>query len=136
LTQQHLIQLAQAEKIAVTAYSSFGPLSFRELNWQSANEAKILFEHDTVISIARNHRRTTAEVLLRWSTQRGLIVIPKATDPELMKQNLQHTQFNLSEEELRAISSLNIGLRFNNPADVSRFSLKCSIQTRSLTIVI
>ncbi|KAI0348525.1 Aldo/keto reductase [Trametopsis cervina] len=116
LTQEHLIQLAQAEKIVVTAYSSFGPLSFRELNWQSANEAKILFEHDAVTSIASNHNRTSAEVLLRWATQRGLVVIPKATDPVLLRQNLEHTQFDLTEEELRAISSLNIGLRFNDPA--------------------
>ncbi|KAI0695125.1 NADP-dependent oxidoreductase domain-containing protein [Cytidiella melzeri] len=118
LTQESLIQLAQSENIAVTAYSSFGPLSFRELNWESANEAKILFEHDAVIAIAKNHSRTTAEVLLRWSTQRGLIVIPKATNPELMSQNLHHMQFNLSKEELRTISNLNTGLRFNNPADV------------------
>lgn len=103
----------------MTAYSSFGPLSFRELDWQSANEAKILFEHDAVVAIANAHQRTAAEVLLRWSTQRGLIVIPKATNANLMKQNLEHTQFDLTDEELRAISSLNIGLRFNNPADVS-----------------
>ncbi|KAI0815081.1 NADP-dependent oxidoreductase domain-containing protein [Irpex lacteus] len=117
LTQTKLIQLAQAENIAVTAYSSFGPLSFRELNWDSANEAKILFEHDAVLNIAKNHKRSPAEVLLRWSTQRGLVVIPKATNPELMKQNLEHTQFNLTEEEIRAISSLNINLRFNDPSD-------------------
>lgn len=119
LTQTNLVQLAQSERIAVTAYSSFGPLSFRELNWESANEAKILFEHDVVTSIAKNHSRTAAEVLLRWSTQRGLVVIPKSTDPSLMKQNLEHVQFDLTKEEIQAISNLNIGLRFNNPADVS-----------------
>ena len=126
LTQTKLIQLAQSENVAVTAYSSFGPLSFRELNWDSANEAKILFEHDSVIQIAKNHHRTPAEVLLRWSTQRGLVVIPKATDLLLMKQNLEHTQFDLTEDEIRVISSLNVNLRFNDPSDVCIYTIDAS----------
>lgn len=112
------MKLAQSQKITVMAYSSFGPFSFRELDWKRANECTLLFEHKAVVEIAKKHNRTTAEVLLRWSTQQGIIVIPKATDPVLVRQNLNHIQFDLTKEEIQAIDDLDVGMRFNNPADV------------------
>ena len=118
LVQKDLVKLAQSQKITVMAYSSFGPFSFRELDWKRANECPLLFEHKSVLEIAKKHNRTAAEVLLRWSTQQGIIVIPKATDPELVRQNLGHIQFDLTKEEIQAIDDLDVGMRFNNPADV------------------
>lgn len=100
------------------AYSSFGPISFRELDWKRANECPTLFEHNVITTIAKAHKRTAAEVLLRWSTQQGVIVIPKATDPVLVRQNLDHIHFDLTKEEIQAITNLDVGMRFNNPADV------------------
>lgn len=119
LAQEDLVKLAQSQKITVMAYSSFGPISGRELGWKRANECPSLFEHNVINTIAKKHNRTAAEVILRWSTQQGVIVIPKATDPKLVKQNLEHINFDLTKEELRAITDLDVHTRFNNPADVS-----------------
>ncbi|EJT99960.1 Aldo/keto reductase [Dacryopinax primogenitus] len=116
LTQEHLVRLAQEFGIAITAYSSFGPQSFVELNMD--RDAKLLLEHDTVTSIAAEHDKTPAQVLLRWATQRGIAVIPKSNNQKRLEQNLHCIDFNLSPEQIKEISSLNHNLRFNDPADI------------------
>jgi D-xylose reductase len=109
--------LAKENGIVVTGYSSFGPQSFRELEWQKAIDVQLLFEIDVVKAAASAHGKTPAQVLLRWATQRGLAVIPKSNDPKRLAQNLDVNSFDLTKEEIDAISSLNKGLRFNDPAD-------------------
>ncbi|TVY87679.1 putative NAD(P)H-dependent D-xylose reductase [Lachnellula willkommii] len=117
LVQPTLIQLAASEGIAVTAYSSFGPQSFIELDWQKARDTPVLFEHGVVTAVAGKHGKTPAQVLLRWATQRGLAVIPKSNNADRLKQNLEVTGFDLEKSELEAISDLDRHLRFNNPTD-------------------
>lgn len=53
----------------------------------------------------------TAQVLLRWATQRGIAVIPKSNSVDRLVSNLQCDSFDLKEEELTQISSLNMNLR-------------------------
>jgi len=117
LTQPRLVEWVQSKGIAITAYSSFGPQSFVELNHPKAGQCETLFKHLLVVSIAESHNRTPAQVLLRWATQRGLAVIPKSNNPERLKQNLEINDFNLTEKEVESIASLDIGLRFNDPWD-------------------
>lgn len=119
LTQPRLVDYAQKEGLAVTAYSSFGPLSFIELGLKHAQTTPLLFEHDVVKGIAQKHGRTPAQVLLRWATQRKVAVIPKSNNPTRLAQNLQVTDFDLESSELEAISALDKGLRFNDPPTVS-----------------
>jgi D-xylose reductase len=125
LVQPTLTQLAASENIAVVAYSTFGPQSFIELDWDKARDTPRLFEHPTVTAIADKHSRTPAQVLLRWVTQRNIAVIPKSNSQARLEQNLRVTDFDLTEEEIKAISGLDKNLRFNNPTDVS-FAL-CAI---------
>jgi len=117
LVQESLIKLAQAEGIAVTAYSSFGPQSFVELEWQKAKDTPLLFEHPKVVEIAKKHNKNPAQVLLRWATQRGLAVIPKSNNQGRLQQNLEVTNFDLEKSEIDAISGFDRNLRFNNPPD-------------------
>jgi len=117
LVQPTLVKLAESEGIAVTAYSSFGPQSFIELEWQKAKDTPVLFEHPAVTSISKKYNKTPAQVLLRWATQRGLAVIPKSNNQHRLQQNLEVTQFDMDKSELDSISALDRGLRFNNPTD-------------------
>jgi D-xylose reductase len=119
LVQQNLVTLAKAEGIAVTAYSSFGPQSFIELDWQKAHDTPVLFQHDVITTIATKVGKTPSQVLLRWATQRGLAVIPKSNNQARLEQNLHVADFDLAEEDIKAISALDRNLRFNNPTDVS-----------------
>jgi D-xylose reductase len=98
-------------------YSSFGPQSFRELEWKKANDTELLFENSAVKAAASAHGKTPAQVLLRWATQRGLVVIPKSNDPKRLAENLDVNSFDLAKKELDAISALDRGLRFNDPED-------------------
>jgi D-xylose reductase len=121
LTQTRLVEFAQKEGITVTAYSSFGPLSFLELDVKNAVDTPPLFEHDVVKGIAEKHGKTPAQVLLRWATQRGIAVIPKSNNPTRLGQNLEVTGWDLEGGDLEAISALDKGLRFNDPLGVSSF---------------
>ncbi|KAB8073665.1 putative NAD(P)H-dependent D-xylose reductase xyl1, partial [Aspergillus leporis] len=115
LTQTRLVEFAQKEGITVTAYSSFGPLSFLELDVKNAVDTPPLFEHDVVKGIAEKRGKTPAQVLLRWATQRGIAVIPKSNNPTRLGQNLEVTGWDLEGGDLEAISALDKGLRFNDP---------------------
>lgn len=119
LTQRRLVEYAQREGIVVTGYSSFGPVSFLELELKQARETPVLFEHEVVRKVARRCGRTPAQVLLRWATQRGVAVIPKSNNPTRLVQNLDVTGWDLEEGEIAAISALDRGLRFNDPVAVS-----------------
>jgi len=116
LTQEPLVKLAKELGIAITAYSSFGPQSFVELNMDRS--ASSLLNHNGITSIAHSHGKTPAQVLLRWATQRGIAVIPKSNNHQRLIQNLDSTDFNLSPEQIKEISALNHNLRFNDPADI------------------
>ncbi|KAF6829469.1 aldo/keto reductase [Colletotrichum musicola] len=115
LVQPDLIAMAQENKIAVTAYSSFGPQSFLEISNKRAIGAEALFEVNAVKKAAAAHGVTPAQVLLRWATQRGVAVIPKSNSQGRLQQNLEVNGFDLSAEEIEAISDLDRGLRFNDP---------------------
>ena len=114
------MELAQEEKIVITAYSSFGPQSFLELPAafrERAKDTPLLFDVDVVKEAAARAKKTPAQVLLRWATQRGIAVIPKSNHPDRLQQNLEvgGGSFQLTKEEIKAISALNRGLRFNDP---------------------
>ncbi|KAI0358409.1 D-xylose reductase [Trametes cingulata] len=115
--QHRAVQYAQSQGVAVTAYSSFGPLGFRELNSPKSLRTQLLFTHPLVTSIALAHACTPAQVVLRWATQRGLAIIPKSDTEQQMRENLESTNIKLTEQEMSAITGLDVGLRFNDPAD-------------------
>ncbi|MCJ1325169.1 NAD(P)H-dependent D-xylose reductase (XR) [Thelotrema lepadinum] len=115
LTQPGLVQLAQSSGMAVTAYSSFGPQSFLELDMKRAKDTPLLLEHPTIKKIAEKHEKTPAQILLRWATQRNIAVIPKSNNQNRLAQNLDVESFNIEKAELDEISDLNKGLRFNDP---------------------
>lgn len=119
LLQQNLLDLCKSRGITITAYSSFGPQSFLELNMQKAHDTPLLFDHDIVKSISQKHGKTPAQVLLRWATQRGIAVIPKSNNQGRLEQNLDVCSFDLSADEIEKISSLDKNLRFNDPLHVS-----------------
>ena len=66
---------------------------------------------EEVADVAERLGRTPAQVLLRWATQRGHCVIPKSTDADHMRMNLEAVSdggggFRLSDEDMEAIGSL------------------------------
>lgn len=113
--QQDLIDYCTSQKIAVTAYSSFGPMSYIELDQTLAKGTAPLLEHETINKIAKAHGKTTSQVLLRWATQRNIAVIPKSNNQDRLKQNLDCCTFELSKDEVKEITGLDKDLKFNSP---------------------
>ena len=113
LTQENLIRAAQDYNIAVTAFSPLGALSYVSLDMATA--AETVLEQEAVISAAKRSGKSPAQVVLRWGVQRGTAVIPKTINPGRLKENLELFDFELSEAEMAAISSLNQNRRFNDP---------------------
>ena len=62
-----------------------------------------------LISIAENHGKSTAQVILRWLFQRGVVTVTKSVHRERMVENLDVFNFVLSEEEMSMISTLEQG---------------------------
>ena len=62
--------------------------------------------HPTVAEIAERIARTPAQVLLRWSIQRGAIVIPKSTHRERIEENSEVFDFELAEAEMAQLDAL------------------------------
>lgn len=65
-----------------------------------------LFQNEVLQSIAAKHRRSIAQVVLRWLTQRGVVAIPKSVRKERMAENFNIFDFELSAEDLETIAAL------------------------------
>lgn len=65
-----------------------------------------IFELPELKKIAEKHNRTTAQIILRWHLQRGIVVIPKSTHAERMKENFDVFDFELTKEEMSTIALL------------------------------
>jgi diketogulonate reductase-like aldo/keto reductase len=65
-----------------------------------------IFSHELLLSIAAKHERSVAQVILRWLTQRGIIVLSKSVRKERMVENISVLDFELSAEDMTAIATL------------------------------
>lgn len=66
-----------------------------------------LLGDETISKIAQAHGVSSAQVILRWNLQKGVVVIPGSSDPEHIKENLTLFEFELTPGEMAAINALN-----------------------------
>ena len=83
-----------------------------------------LFTDPTLSTIAADHGKSVAQVVLRWLTQRNVVVIPKSVRPERMRENIDIFDFRLTDDEMARIGALDTGASLffdhHDPAQVSR----------------
>lgn len=65
-----------------------------------------MFEEPLLVEIGKKYGKTAAQVILRWDMQRNVVAIPKSTHIERMEQNFDIFDFELSEEEMTKIATL------------------------------
>jgi diketogulonate reductase-like aldo/keto reductase len=67
-----------------------------------------LFQNELLQSIASKYKKSIAQVVLRWLTQRGVVAIPKSVKKERIKENFNIFDFELSPEDMEAITTLDM----------------------------
>lgn len=78
---------------------------------------KGLMDNPVIVELAEKHNRTPAQIMLRWFTQNDIIPIPKSSNTERMRANLNIFNFTLDEGDLAAIAGLEAGNRLGGDPD-------------------
>lgn len=68
-------------------------------------------EDATILELASKYRKTPAQILLRQLLQRGIAVIPKSTNPQRLRQNLDVFEFEISDADMKALEKLDKNYR-------------------------
>lgn len=77
--------------------------------WSPLGQGKDLLSEPVLRSIGAAHGKSPAQVVLRWNIERGLVTIPRSSNPARLAENLNVFDFTLSAEEVAAISALDTG---------------------------
>ncbi|GAA4621063.1 aldo/keto reductase [Saccharopolyspora hordei] len=85
--------------------------------WSPLGQGKGLLEDATLASLAEKYGKTPAQIVLRWHVQLGNIAIPKSATPSRIKENIQVFDFELAEDDVKAISALETGVRVGPDPD-------------------
>ena len=80
---------------------------------------KDLLNHDTVVSLAKKYNKNAGQIILRFETQEGVIVLPKSTNDERIKGNINIFDFELTKEEMEMMRDLDTGKGTHDPEDMS-----------------
>ncbi|KAI3368437.1 hypothetical protein L3Q82_025451, partial [Scortum barcoo] len=111
--------LAQRDKgLVMTAYS---PLGSPDRAWKHPDEP-VLLQEPVIATLAEKYKKSPAQIVLRWQTQRGVVTIPKSVTESRIKENIQVFDFTLEAEEMKSVTALNRGWRYIVPMiQVSRW---------------
>jgi diketogulonate reductase-like aldo/keto reductase len=102
--QRDAVNYCKEKRIIVEAWS---PLIKGQMNYPQLTE------------IASKYRKSTAQVLLRWSIQHGFLPLPKTTSKDRMLENANIFDFELTQEDIEALKALeSYGLTGHHPDSV------------------
>lgn len=91
-------------------------------SWSPLGQGGELLKHPVLQRIADDHSKTTAQIVLRWHIQSGLIVIPKSVHEERIKENGDVFDFELREEDMQDIAALDTKNRLGpDPVTMNNF---------------
>lgn len=108
--QTELVDYCQKMGIVVTAYSPTGRMGV------ASYDLPRLHEDPLVQNIASKHRKSVAQILIRWAIERGTVVIPKSVTPSRIKENISVFDFELSDSDMAELGSLDRGRRYVDPS--------------------
>ncbi len=107
LVQQNLIEFCNENSIQYESWSPF-------------MQGKI-FTLDICNDLAKKYRKSVAQIILRWNLQKGVIAIPKSVHINRIKSNADIFDFELSEEDINFLDSLENGQRSGPDPDNFNF---------------
>ena len=104
-TQEDLRKITDKEDIKIMSWYPLGH-----------GDSKLINEN-VFTKLAKKYNKTNAQIILRWHTQMGFIVIPGTKNEEHIKQNFDVYDFKLTDEEMEQIAKLNKNVRYYNRTD-------------------
>ncbi|KAJ8712797.1 hypothetical protein PYW08_008101 [Mythimna loreyi] len=113
LTQEPLVYHCLSLGIAVMSYSPFGFLVSRD----RPDAPPPRYDDPTLVALAAKYGKTPGQIVLRYLIDRGLIPIPKSTNPKRIVENINVFDFQLEREEIASISRFNKNTRVIDISD-------------------
>jgi diketogulonate reductase-like aldo/keto reductase len=123
-TIRHLEELFNNSSIVpVVNQVEFNPFVYESELLNFCNEHGILleaytpiargrrFDHAALKKITIKHKKTSAQVMLRWSLQHNIVVIPKSSNEKRLKENANIFDFSLDENDMKILNTLDENLR-------------------------
>lgn len=95
--RQNDLEYMQSQNIQMQAWS---PLSAGAEN---------VFSNPVLCDIAEKYKKSSAQIILRWLVQRGIVPVVKSANPARMKENIDIFDFELSQNDIQAIATLDTG---------------------------
>jgi len=102
LTQPRLVKFCHDNGVAITGYASLGAPGLFEIN---------LLKDPVVVAMAAEHKKTPAQILIRWSIDGKVNAIPKSVQAERIVENFSVFDFSLSPADMAKLNALNKNVR-------------------------
>lgn len=113
LQQPQLVKYCQDNGIVVVSYFSLGNLGYVQLEEKRGKKTTLGFgkvlTDPTVLQIADKHKRSPAQILLKFLVQKNIAVIPKSVTPGRIKENISLFDFILDKDDIKALEGLDKG---------------------------
>ncbi|XP_012229888.1 1,5-anhydro-D-fructose reductase [Linepithema humile] len=106
--QNELVKFCKNTNISVTAYSPLGTRGFLK-KIGKADTVPDQLENPTVLEIARKYKKSPAQILLKHIIQKGIVTIPKSTNPTRIKENIQLFDWELNPDDVNNLNALDMG---------------------------
>ncbi|KAL0334624.1 UNVERIFIED_CONTAM: NADP-dependent D-sorbitol-6-phosphate dehydrogenase [Sesamum radiatum] len=107
-----LVKFCQEHGVCVTAHT---PLGGATANTEWFGSVSCL-DDPVLKGLAKKYNRTVAQIVLRWGIQRNTVIIPKSSKVERLEENFVVFDFELTEEDMDLIKSIDRNYRTNQPA--------------------
>lgn len=76
--------------------------------WSPISRGRVL-SNDLMIDLSQKYKKSIVQIVLRWHMQKGVIPIPKSSNENRIKENIDIFDFEISSEDMKAIDSLDEG---------------------------
>jgi len=109
LPQDNLVKFSHKHNVQITAYSPLGSLDFIK-----EKDPKII-DDPVILELAQKHKKSAAQILIRWAIERHTVVIPKSVNEVRIKENFNVFDFTLNTADMKKIETINRNYRFLDP---------------------
>lgn len=106
--QVELVKFCKNNNISVTAYSPLGTRGLVKLLGKT-DVLPDLLTNANVLKIAKKYNKTAAQILLKHILSKGISAIPKSTNPQRIKENIQLFDWELEDKDILELNALNKG---------------------------